>query len=148
MATPKKPRPPVPELSVTAMLMQASESVAAASPVGAVEYPFSSREILANPELLDHAPVREIALKIIAAYAAEHPLPTPTAEDIADTVDFKMALDGLRLAQARGISLEQARREVLPQARAEVAKELGNNTSTEAVKLAHLRVRRVKQRPR
>lgn len=136
----------MPENSVTATLLAAHESVAANSRAGAVEYPFSSRQILAEPELLDHAPMRAIALKIIAAYAAEHPLPSPSAEDIADAIDWKTTLGGLRLAQEREISLEQARRKLLPQARAEVAKELGR-TGTGAIKQMHIRARRDKRHP-
>ena len=148
MATRKKPRAPLSELSVTAMLMKARETTEADTPAGAAAYPFWSRKILADPELLDHAPFQAIALKIISAYAAEHPLPSPTREDIANTVDWKTALRALALAQERGITLEQARRKVLPQARREVAEELCK-ISAGAVKLAHIRARnRIKRRPR
>jgi hypothetical protein len=147
MATRKKPRAPLSERSITAMLMKAHEMAQADTPGGAAAYPFWSRELLADPELLDHAPYQAIAFKIIAAYAAEHPLPIPTAEDIADAVDWKVLLGGATLAQARGIPLEQARRDVLPQARREVAEELGD-ISTEAVKRTHLRVHRDKRGPR
>ena len=141
MATPRNRRTPVPENSITAMLMKARESVAANSPAGAKEYPFSSREILANPELLDHAPVRAIVLKILAAYANEHPLPTPTSQDIVDAIDWKTMLSGLRLAQERGISLEQAQEQLLPRARTEVTEELGK-ANRGAIKRAHARARR------
>jgi hypothetical protein len=73
----------------------------------------------------------------------------PNAEQIADTVDWKVTLRGLALARERGVSLTQARRELLALARREVAEEVGK--TTEAVKLDHTRVhraRRVKQRPR
>jgi hypothetical protein len=125
MATPKKGRTPLPENSVTAMLMRASEA-------GTGSYAFASRELLADPELLNHAPMREIALKIVAAYADAHPLPLPSAEDVADCVEWKVLVGGTALTQARR----------------QVAAETGKTYS--AVKLDHTRVRanRIKLRPR
>jgi len=140
MATSKKTRTPLSENSVTAMLMGTKEWVEAETEAGAKAYPFLSRKLLADPELLDHAPMRDIALKIIAAYAAEHPLPTPTAEEIAICVDWKNILRGPKQGRDGTRQLAQARREV--------AEEVGK--TTEAVKQDHtrvLRARRVKLCP-
>ena len=147
MATKKKHsrRNAVAEGSVTALLMRASEWGSEGP------YPLLSREWLASPDRFDDPAGRELADRIITAYAHLHP-PIPNAEDIAGTVDWKTTLGGLALVQERGISLEQARRELVTQARHEVASEVGK--TPEAVKLDHTRVlrarrtQRVKKRPR
>ena len=132
----KKPRrDAVSERSVTALLMRASEWESEGP------YPLLAREWLASSDRFDDPAGRELADRIIAAYAAEHP-PIPTAEQIVDAVDWKTMLGGLALAQKHGVPLEQARRKLLPRARREVADEVGK--TPEAVKQD---TKRVKQRP-
>ena len=141
MATKKKAprRKPLSEHTVTALLMRAAEWSSEGP------YPLLSREWLASSDQFDDPAARELADKLIAAYAAEHP-PVADAEAIADAVDWKITLGGFALMQERGISLERARRELLAKARSEVADEV--DKSPEAVKLDHVRRRkRVKHRP-
>jgi hypothetical protein len=112
-------------------------------------YPLLAREWLNSSDRFDDPAGRELADRIITAYAAEH-LPIPNAEQIAAAVDWKVTIRGLTLAKERGISLERMLRDrkLLAQARCEVAAEAGK--SHEAVKQDHTRVRRdhrVKHRP-
>jgi hypothetical protein len=143
------PDGPVLEMVIDPELVKAVELEQQANArAGSVEYPFTSRTLLANPTLLHSPRWAAIALKIVAAYAAEHPVPQPNGTQITDAVDYKTLIGGPPLAYERGITIDEAREVLLPRARQEVAKEVG--TSHGAVKTAHTRVRRkrVKQRPR
>ena len=130
----KKPRHTISENSVTALLMRAAEQSSEGP------YPLLCRQWLASSDRFDDPAGRDLAQKIIEAYAAEHPLPRPGAEDVAATVDWKNILRGLSLVPEHDRSLESARLKLLAQARAEVAEEVGK--SPEAVKLLHTRVKR------
>jgi hypothetical protein len=168
----KRRRHTLSEGSVTAFLIRAAERESGGP------YPLLSRDWLISPDRFDDPRARELADKIITAYAVEHP-PVPNAEQIADAVDWKTALGGLMilapehppipnagqiadavdckttlqglilLLQGQSLTLEQARRKLLAQARREVAEEVGK--TAEAVKQDHTRARRkhrIKHRPR
>ena len=92
-------------------------------------YPLLSREWLASADRFDDPAGRELADRIIAAYAAEHP-PRLNAEAVADAVDWKVTFRGLK---QHGVPPD----ELLAQARREVAEEVGKKQG--AVKSDHVR---------
>ena len=128
----KKPRHALPEGSVTALLMRANEWGSDGP------YPLLAREWLNSSD----PAIRELADRIITAYAAEHPA-IPDAEAIAATVDWKTMIRGLMVAQAGGVLSEHVREKLLDEARGEVAREVGKGKG--AVKQAHVRVQRARR---
>ena len=137
MATKRnKRRHTLSEGSVTALLMSAAEWQSEGP------YPLLAREWLTSSDRFDDPAGRELADKIIAAYAAEHPA-IPDAEAIAATIDWKTTIRGLVVAGYGGVLPEHVHDKLLGQARREVAKEVGKREG--AVKQAHVRIQRARR---
>ena len=121
MATPKKPGS-LPATSRAAIEFEGDEMARALQTDLPGPFPYLSRRLLAQPELLSRPEWRRIALRIVGAHAAEHPIPRLSSADIAFLVQME---------ELFGRSPEQAR--------TNVAKDVGK--SRKAIVHAHTRKR-------